>query len=91
LIKEHRSGWWYGEIHSSGIKGWFPSTYVKDPTRLVARDDFFSGAFPSARNLLIFPGGAQIKLIADLGGGWYKGEYNGNIGCFPSAWVQHAA
>jgi len=96
VVQEYPDGWSYGT--SNGHSGYYPTTFAVDP---VANFDAYTQRLKAVgilvarteqplniSELLVFPAGALLKSVEDIGCGWMRGAYNGKVGCFPAALVK---
>ncbi|KAI1895691.1 hypothetical protein AGOR_G00108850 [Albula goreensis] len=103
LINKTPTGWWLGELQARGKKrqkGWFPASHVK----LLGSSEGKSAPAPGPNLLckvvalydyqaanqdeISFSSGQLINVLDKSDPDWWKGEFNGVTGLFPSNYVE---
>ncbi|KAM9410329.1 intersectin-2b isoform 2-T2 [Pholidichthys leucotaenia] len=101
IISKDVSGWWLGELQARGKKrqkGWFPASHVKilessggkstpapQPVcQVIAVYDYTA----ANKDEMSFSKGQMINVLDKSNPDWWKGEFNGSSGLFPTNYVQ---
>ncbi|OAD53884.1 Intersectin-2, partial [Eufriesea mexicana] len=93
-VDEQQSDWWYG-ISSSGIKGWFPKSYVKEITAnqtavVDGLNEYYVALYPytstEAGDLTFNQG--EVILVTKKEGDWWTGSIADRNGIFPANYVE---